>query len=116
MSPNRPIDVQSLSRSCNEVLILCILSSGPHHGYQLALELEDKSDGAFGFKHGTLYPILHKLERDGLIRGGWLEEESRRRRKRYELTEEGRRHLDEGIRSWREFFTHFFDIVEEATP
>lgn len=64
-----PIDVQSLSRSCcNEVLILSLLSTGPHHGYQLALDLEDKSRGALGFKHGTLYPILHELENDGLIR------------------------------------------------
>lgn len=61
------IDIQSLSRSCNEVLILSVLSSGPHHGYQLALELEEKSQGAFRFQHGTLYPILHKLEKSGLI-------------------------------------------------
>ena len=64
------LDIQSLSRSCNEVLILSTLSSGPHHGYQLALEIEDRSGGAFRFKHGTLYPILHKLENDKLIQGG----------------------------------------------
>lgn len=110
----RTIDVQSLSRSCNEVLILSLLASGPHHGYQLALELEEKSGGAFRFQHGTLYPILHKLERDGLIEGGWLEAAGRRRRKSYTLTDAGREHLQEGIRSWRSFLNHFFDVVGEV--
>lgn len=108
------IDIQSLSRSCNQTLILSILSSGPHHGYQLVLELEDKSGGAFRFKHGTLYPILHKLESDGLIRGDWLDEPSRRRRKSYRLTAAGREHLRRQITGWRAFVDSFFQVVGEA--
>ena len=107
-----PIDIQSLSRSCNRVLILATLSSGPHHGYQLALEIEEKSGGAFRFQHGTLYPILHKLESEGLIRGDWLEEGSRRRRKSYRLTGAGRRHLREQTAGWSDFFDRFFQVVE----
>ena len=107
-------DIQSLSRSCNEALILSVLSSGPHHGYQLALELEEKSGGAFGFQHGTLYPILHRLEKTGLIAGDWLDEGSKRKRKSYRLTAAGRRHLDHQIVSWRDFFDRFFDVVGEA--
>jgi len=109
-----PIDIQSLSRSCNQALILSTLASGPHHGYQLVLELEEKSKGAFRFQHGTLYPILHKLESDGLISGDWLEESSRRRRKSYQLTEAGRRYLDEQIASWRRFVDSFFQVVGEV--
>jgi DNA-binding PadR family transcriptional regulator len=109
-----PVDIQNLSRSCNEVLILSILSSGPHHGYQLALEAEEKSNGAFRFNHGTLYPILHKLEKAGLINGDWLEEQTKRKRKRYELTAAGRRHLNDQIESWRSFFNRFFNIVGET--
>ena len=108
---SRTVDIQSLSRSCNEVLILSTLALGPHHGYQLALELEEKSGGAFRFKHGTLYPILHKLEGDGLIRGDWLEEESKRKRKSYRLTEAGRVQLQVQIDAWRDFFDRFFDVV-----
>jgi len=107
------LDIQSLSRSCNEVLILSTLSSGPHHGYQLALEIEEKSGGAFRFKHGTLYPILHKLENDGLIRGDWLGEEGKRKRKRYRLTATGRSRLSEQVVEWSEFFERFFNIVVE---
>ena len=109
-----PLDIQSLSRSCNEVLILSTLSSGPHHGYQLALELEEKSGGAFRFKHGTLYPILHKLEHDGLIQGDWLDEAGKRKRKSYRLTPAGRSRLGEEVVEWSEFFERFFNVVVEA--
>ena len=104
-------DIQSLSRSCNEVLILSTLSSGPHHGYQLALEIEQKSDGAFRFKHGTLYPILHKLEKEGLIQGDWLEEGSKRKRKSYRLTAAGKRNLQIQTVAWQDFFDRFFACV-----
>lgn len=114
-TPGAPaLDIQSLSRSCNEVLILSTLSSGPHHGYQLALEIEDKSGGAFRFKHGTLYPILHKLENDRLIQGDWLEEEGRRKRKSYQLTAAGRRRLSQQVVEWSEFFESFSNVVLEA--
>ena len=109
-----PLDIQSLSRSCNETLILSTLSLGPHHGYQLALELEQKSDGAFRFKHGTLYPILHKLEKEGLISGDWLEEETKRKRKSYRLTSTGRRHLQYQRGEWRHFFDCFFSCIGET--
>ena len=117
-SARRPpsLEIQSLPRDCHQALILSILSSGPHHGYQLALELEQKSDGAFRFNHGTLYPILHRLEKEGLIRGDWLDEDSKRRRKSYGLTASGRRRLAGLTDAWRGFFTHFFSVIEEAKP
>ena len=108
------LDIQSLSRSCNEVLILSTLSAGPHHGYQLALELEEQSGGVFRFKHGTLYPILHKLEKSGLIAGEWLDEESKRKRKSYRITRAGRQHLQTQQGAWRDFFDRFFSCMGEA--
>jgi PadR family transcriptional regulator PadR len=115
-SPGSPtvLDIQGLSRSCNQVLILATLASGPHHGYQLALELDERSDGTFRFQHGTLYPILHKLEKEGLIRGDWLDEPGRRRRKSYRLTELGREYLTEQIAAWEIFFDRFFQITKET--
>ncbi len=114
--PPTPVEIQNLSRECHQALILSILSTGPHHGYQLALELEEKSGGAFRFNHGTLYPILHKLEKEGLIRGDWLDEETRRKRKSYALTSDGRRRLKGLVAGWRSFFTHFFSVLEEVQP
>lgn len=86
-----PVETQSLGRDVNELLVLATLEDGPRHGYQIALDVEEESDGAFELQHGTLYPILHRLEKDGLIEGTW--EEEGRRRKVYGLTERGRRHL-----------------------
>lgn len=107
------LDVQGLSRSCNETLILATLASGPHHGYQLVLELEEKSGGVFRFKHGTLYPILHRLEKEGVIRGEWLDEVSKRKRKSYRLTPAGRQHLEAQRGAWTDFFERFFNVVGE---
>ncbi len=109
--PRPAVDVQSLSSSCNRILILSTLSSGPHHGYQLAIEIEEKSGGTFRFQHGTLYPILHKLESEGLIRGDWAGDRSHRRRKSYRLTAAGRQHLSEQTTRWRNFFDSFFDVL-----
>ena len=105
------LDIQSLSRSCNETLILATLVSGPHHGYQLVLELEQKSGGAFRFKHGTLYPILHRLEKEGLIQGDWLDDGSKRKRKSYRLTSPGRQDLKARRSAWGDFFDQFFNVV-----
>jgi PadR family transcriptional regulator, regulatory protein PadR len=75
------------------------------HGYQAALEIERRSGGYFRFNHGTLYPILHRLEKEGLIAGDWSDPEAGRARKEYALTEAGRTYLAEISRSWRALAT-----------
>ena len=77
-------DVQGFARDINELLILSTLRPHAKHGYQ--------SNGLFRFRHGTLYPILHRLEEEGLIKGSWSKEGGRRR-KVYKLTGTGERHL-----------------------
>ena len=96
-----PLEVQSLARGLNELLILASLESGPMHGYQIALEIEARSGGYFAFKHGTLYPILHQLEKEGFIDGEWGEGTGPRRRKEYRLKREGERRLEERADEWR---------------
>jgi PadR family transcriptional regulator, regulatory protein PadR len=97
-----PIETQQLNRTLNEILILAVLQSGPKHGYQIAVEIEESSDGFFGFTHGTLYPILHHLEKEGLVDGEWESGGSRRKRKVYRLTAAGRANLRERAAGWRE--------------
>lgn len=82
----------NLARNVNELLVLGALREAPMHGYQIALRVEARSAGEFELQHGTLYPILHRLEREGLIEGEW-DRESGRRRKLYTLTRKGRQHL-----------------------
>lgn len=105
------ITIQNLTKSCNEALILVSLEAGARHGYQLALDIEERSGGFFQFKHGTLYPILHKLEKEGLIKGVWSEEGPRGKRKSYALTARGRRFAHEQRESWRAFLGHFLAAI-----
>ena len=93
--------------------VLSLLAAGPRHGYQLAVELEESSQGFFRFNHGTLYPILHQLEKDGRIRGEWDTAGSTRKRKRYRLTPAGKRHLERQRRSWGQFLGRLTAIVGE---
>jgi len=88
----RDFDVQGFARDIHELLILAALRDGSKHGYQIAVDVEEQSNGLFRFRHGTLYPILYRLEDAGLIAGSWSKAEGRRK-KVYELTAAGRRHL-----------------------
>ena len=88
----KDFDVQAFARDINELLVLSTLRAGPKHGYQVGLAVETDSNGLFRFRHGTLYPILHRLEEEGLIRGSWSKTGGRRR-KVYSLTGAGERHL-----------------------
>ena len=85
-------DVQGFARGIHELLVLSTLREEPKHGYQIALDVEAESRGLFRFRHGTLYPILYRLEDQGLVRGSWSRDGGRKK-KVYALTAQGRRHL-----------------------
>lgn len=106
-------EIQNLTKNCNEALILAILSKEKKHGYQIALELEERSEGLFKFNHGTLYPILHKLEKDGYIKGTWKQEGPKRKRKYYLLTAKGKKYSANQHAEWNKFFNQFFEILGE---
>ena len=88
------VDLQALVRAINQALILGTVRNEPKHGYQIAMDVETATGGMFAFQHGTLYPILHRLEKDRLIAGHW-ETADGRRRKIYSLTPRGRDSLAE---------------------
>ena len=110
----REFETQNLARQCNELLLLSTLAGGEMHGYQIAVTIEERSAGFFRFNHGTLYPILHKLEQEGLIEGTWKQERSKRKRKRYALTTKGERYLRTLSAEWREFTRRLSEIVGET--
>jgi PadR family transcriptional regulator, regulatory protein PadR len=85
-------------------LILAVIASGPSHGYAVIEQLKARSGGTLSLPEGTVYPALHRLERDALLASEWSTETGRRRRV-YSLTQRGEREL--GIRRtrWREFST-----------
>jgi DNA-binding PadR family transcriptional regulator len=88
--------------SAVEMLILEVASRGPTYGYEVAQMVGERSRGYFELKEGSLYPALHRLERQKLLRSFWREAEGRRR-KYYELTEAGRADLVARKQSWLSF-------------
>ena len=86
-----------------ELLILAQLEARERHGYEIGLEIERRSEGAVSFQIASLYPVLYRLERKGLISGRWVEAAGERRRRYYKLTRAGRKILAEQRRSWGEF-------------
>jgi transcriptional regulator len=102
MAPTQPDD-QALKKGTAELLILAQLETRPSHGYEIAQQIDLRSQGAVSFHVASLYPILYRLERRGLIAGRWIEKAGQRRRRYYTLTAAGRKVLAEQRRNWRAF-------------
>ena len=85
-----------------DLLLLSAVSSGPAHGYRVIERLRERSEGAFELREGTVYPALHRLERDGLLESRWADDAPRRRRV-YALTPRGRGALELKRREWSSF-------------
>ncbi len=92
-----------LRRGSVRALILSLLHEQPMYGYQLSKELQRRSQGYFGFREGTLYPALHRMEREGLVRGEWQVVEEGPSRKYYSLTDKGRAELLRTQSEWTIF-------------
>ncbi len=86
-----------------ELLVLSLLEDQPRHGYDISKLIQLRSGGALRFHVTSLYPLLHRLEAEGLIDGRWVEKPEQRRRRYYHLTAQGRRVLREKQQSWRDF-------------
>jgi PadR family transcriptional regulator len=96
-----------------DLLLLAILHPRPAHGYAIIEELRRRSGGKFDLAEGTVYPALHRLERDGLLTSGWSDETGRRRRV-YDLTERGRAAFREQQQGWRQFSQGVEEVLREA--
>jgi len=83
-----------------ELLILKTLAAGPNHGFGITLHVETVSKGLLHMEEGSLYPALHRLERERLISGEWRQTDNGRRARIYALTTAGRKRLTENEASW----------------
>ncbi|WP_353893012.1 PadR family transcriptional regulator [Proteinivorax hydrogeniformans] len=91
---------KDLMKGSTKMLILNLLSTGDMYGYQMVKELEEKSDQTFTLKEGTMYPILHALESEGMVQSYWDVGESGRKRKYYNITDKGEKLLQEKKKEW----------------
>ena len=83
-------------------LVLAILRDRAAHGYEIIERLRERSEDAFDLPEGTIYPALHRLERDGLLDSEWQQHGGRRRRV-YRLSAGGAEVLRERSAAWRAF-------------
>lgn len=76
-----------------DMLILRTLQWGPQHGHGIAVAIRSGSDEVLHVEHGSLYPALHRLERQGWLTSEWRTTENKQRAKYYRLTASGRKQL-----------------------
>jgi len=98
-----PAAQRELLKGNTDALLLSLLQDEPRYGYQLIKEIERRSQGYFKFREGTLYPALHRLEKEGLVDGRWQGSSGGQERRYYRLTEKGRGVLQAKMAEWHGF-------------
>jgi transcriptional regulator len=83
-----------------DLLILKSLSSGPDHGYGIAMRIHQLSDDVLRIEEGSLYPALYRMEEQRLIDSEWRTTENNRKAKFYKLTRKGRSAADAELEGW----------------
>jgi PadR family transcriptional regulator PadR len=103
---------RELIKGGTDSLLLCLLGQQPMYGYQIIRELENRSQGYFKYKEGTLYPALHRLEKSGLLSAQWHTASGSRQRRYYHITEKGRDVLVERRSQLLDFFAAMNTIIQ----
>lgn len=85
-----------------DLLILAVVVDQPMHGYAVIEALRERSEGVFDLPEGTVYPALHRLEKAGVLSSQWSEVAGRRRRS-YQVTDEGKTALIAQQAGWQQF-------------
>jgi DNA-binding PadR family transcriptional regulator len=93
-------------------MIMRLLADEPMYGYQMVKELQSRSEGYFEMEQGTLYPALHRLERDGLVRSEWQIVGEGPPRKYYFITDQGRAALRESAAQWVDFSNSLLKLLD----
>jgi PadR family transcriptional regulator PadR len=101
---------QEWKKGSAELLVLSLLEDQPRHGYDISKLIEVRSGGALRFHVTSLYPLLHRLEKQRWIEGRWVEKADQRRRRYYSLTAKGRQALRDKQQSWK----HFVGLVSRV--
>jgi len=94
---------KKLIGSTTTTLLLAVLSEKERHGYEIVQRVDQLSKGAFQWREGTVYPALHRLEKQGLIAGDWETGKSGRQRRVYAITPLGKEELNQQRQEWSLF-------------
>ena len=103
---------RELSRGTLELAVLALIDEKPRYGYDLLTSLTEATDGAFGIKEGTLYPVLHRLDDGGYIEATWHAEGRTAPRKYYALTKAGKERLSLLATEWDRLATGMTRLLD----
>jgi PadR family transcriptional regulator len=103
---------EQLRRGCLDLAILLSVSSGPRYGLAIIQHLEAFTD--LVVTEGTIYPILGRLTREGVLHAYWVEGEAPHARKYYRLTPVGARRLAQMTREWHAFAAKINRLIDAA--
>jgi PadR family transcriptional regulator len=81
-------------------ILLSVLASGDSYGYEIIQRVKEYSNGEISWRDGSLYPVLHRLEDEGLVESYWESKKSGRRRKYYKICGTGRVRLEQEKHQW----------------
>lgn len=105
---------RQMKKGVLDMLVLKLLETEPKYGYQIIQEMKEKSEEIFLLKDGTLYPILYRLEDDGMVVSRWSEAEGKQvPRKYYVITENGREALSQMEAIWKRISSGILNIMED---
>jgi len=99
-------------RSDLEALVLAALEGGPQHGYGIVKAIRSQSDDVLKLGEAQLYPVLHRMEEAGQIKGAWESTEGKPSRKVYSLTSRGDKELKKRRQEWESFKTAVEKVME----
>lgn len=103
---------KALVAASSRPLILSVLARGESYGYHIIKQVEHLSGGTLAWTDAMLYPVLHRLEREGLILSRWVVMENGRKRKYYTLTPAGAEALTTEKRAWLDVHTALIKLWE----
>lgn len=104
---------KELIKGSTSILVMSVLKKNDLYGYKIIKEIELRSESVFELKEGTLYPILHALEKEGFLESYWDDTEGRKR-KYYHLTRKGHKQLEEKQSEWKVFSTSVDKVLSFA--
>ncbi|HEY3926865.1 MAG TPA: PadR family transcriptional regulator [Candidatus Koribacter sp.] len=95
-----------------DMLILQTLQWGPQHGYGITHAIRISSGDVLQVETGSLYPALHRLEREGWVRSEWKQTESKQRAKYYRITASGKKQLSSNRNRWQQMVEAIAGIMQ----
>ena len=104
---------KELLKGSTGTMILQLLSEQDMYGYMIIGQIESRSDSVFHMSEGSLYPILHTMEKEGLLQSYRQMSESGKERKYYRITAKGRLQLELKLDEWKLFSSSVSKVLEQ---